>query len=253
MSEAPEKPVALQDLPELRRRTEGISNLLRQQLTHHLEILRPVLSPERVLGKHAGAKTDVPGADRALAELQQKYKEFSPKPFDLPIDMDAHWLTLVGNRLELHPWEYAHEIKTERESKTITMTSPFRWIVSYASNYSVAVAKLVLAGKEQRRPEYLRQFAVNALVLQLLLTKTPGLVQLFADLRYDLKTVVAPELPKLPLVCVTSGLPSFRPANDVILAATAFSGIPAFIELIDLAAVRDLQDPLKVKIEEMLK
>ncbi len=87
----------------------------------------------------------------------------------------------------------------------------------------------------------------------MLLTKTPGLVQLFADLRYDLKTVVAPELPKLPLVCVTSGLPSFRPANDVILAATAFSGIPAFIELIDLAAVRDLQDPLKVKIEEMLK
>jgi len=37
------------------------------------------------------------------------------------------------------------------------------------------------------------------------------------------------------------------------LAATEFSGIPAFIELIDVAAVRDIADPLKARIDELVR
>jgi hypothetical protein len=60
-------------------------------------------------------------------------------------------------------------------------------------------------------------------------------------------------LPKLPLVTITSCLPSFRPADDLILAATAFSGVPAFIELVDVDAVKSPKDTLKEKIEELLR
>ena len=57
----------------------------------------------------------------------------------------------------------------------------------------------------------------------------------------------------LPVVTITSCLTSFRPADDLIQAATAFSGVPAFIELLDLDAVQTPKDFLKERLEELLK
>jgi hypothetical protein len=245
--------VTLQELPEIRRKTETIARLLHEQLKQHLETLRPVLAPERVFGKNAGGKSDVPGAERALLDLQQAYREYSTKPFDLPVEFDPQWLTLVGSRLELHPWEYLHEAKAGAETKPVTMTSPLRWILSYASNYSVAQARQVLQGKEPRRPEYLRQFVVNTLVLHAVVSRNAGLARLFSDLRYELKAASASELGRLPLVTLSSCLGSFRPSDDLILAATAFSGVPAFIELVNLEEIRNPRDTLKERVEAALR
>jgi hypothetical protein len=245
--------VTLQELPEIRRKTEAIAKLLHEQLKQHLETLRPVFAPERVFGKHAGGKADVPGAERALIELQQAYRDFSAKPYDLPVEFDPHSLTLVGNKLELHPWDYNHEAKAGAETKSVTMTGPLRWVLSYGSNYSLAQAKQVLQGREQRRPEYLRQFVVNALVLHAVVSRFSGLAQLFSDLRYDLKAASSSELGKLPLMTLTSCLTSFRPSDDLILAATAFSGVPAFIELVNLDEVKNPKDTLKERVEAVAR
>jgi hypothetical protein len=247
------KPLTFQELPELRRKTEAISKFLQDQLLTHLETLRPILSSERLFGKYAGSKGESPLADRALAQLQQSYRPFSGPPFDLPSEFDQYWLTLVGNRVTLHPWEYTYHARTEQESRPITMTSPVRWVVSFTSAYTLSHVRQALAAKGERRPEHVRQFVVNALVMQLVITHTPGLVPLFADLRYQLQTDASPDLPKLPLTTITSGLPSFRPSDDLILAATNFSGVPAFIELIDIDALPALQDPLKARIEDLLR
>jgi hypothetical protein len=249
MSNASTNSLTLPELPELRRKTEAVSQFLRQQITTHLETLRPLLAPERVFGKSAGGKVDVPGAERALTELQQSYRPFSRKPYDLPETLDTNWLSLVGNALELHPWEYVHPV----QGKDITMSSPVRWVVNYRSNYTLAQVKNVLAGKETVRPDYLRQFVVNTLVLQLVLNRNPGLAQLFQDLRYELKNETASELKGLPIVTITSCLTSFRPADDMIQAATAFSGVPAFIELLDTQALRQPIDSLQTRIEALLK
>jgi hypothetical protein len=133
------------------------------------------------------------------------------------------------------------------------MTSPVRWVVNYKTNYTLAQVKNVLAGKETVRPEYLRQFVVNCLVLQIAVNRNHGLVQLFHDLRYDLKVESPPDLKKLPVLTITSSLSSFRPADDLIQAATAFSGVPAFIELLDTDAVRQTTDPLQERLDSLLK
>ena len=245
--------MTLQELPEIRRKTEAIAKLLHEQLKQHLETLRPVFSPERVFGKHVGGKVDVPGSERALLELQQAYRDFSAKPYDLPVEFDPQWLTLVGNKLELHSWDYQHEAKAGSESKPVTMTSPLRWILSYGSNYSVSQARNVLQAREQRRPENLRQFVVNALVLHIVVSRFPGLTQLFSDLRYELGAASSTELGKLPLITLTSCLTSFRPSDDLILAATAFSGVPAFIELINLDEIRNPRDTLKERVEAAVR
>ena len=249
MSEEQNNPLSLQELPELRRKTEAVSRFLKQQIAGHLETLRPVLAPDRIFGKYAGGKIDVPGVERALVELQQNYKPFTRKPYDLPETLDTNWLTLVGNSLELHPWEYTYLA----QGKPITMTSPVRWVLNYRSNYTLAQIKAVLNGKETVRPEYLHQFVVNALVLQLVLNRNPGLIRLFQDLRYELKVEASAELKELPLITITSCLASFRPTDDLIVAATAFSGVPAFIELVDTQAVRQTVDPLQAKLDALLK
>jgi hypothetical protein len=248
MNDSQNKPLTLQELPELRRKTDAVSRFLKQQIAAHLETLRPLLSPERIFGRYAAGKSEVSGAERALEELQKNYKGFTRKPYDLSDTFDTNWLGLVGSSLELHPWEYTHEI----QGRAITMTSPLRWVVNYRTNYNLIQVKNMLAGKEASRPEYLRLFVINALVFQLLLDRSPGLVQLFADLRYDLKMESPADLRSLPVVTITSSLPSFRPSDDMIMAATAFSGVPAFIELLDLDAVKTPRDPLRERLENLM-
>jgi len=247
------KPMTFPELTELRRKTEAVSKFLQEQLAAHLETLRPVLSPERVFSKFLGTKGDHTLSDRVFAQLQQSYRPFSGRPFDIPSEFDQQWLTLVGNRLALYPWEYAHEARTDRETKTITMASPVRWVVTFTGAYSLSQVRQCVNGKGERRVEHIRQFVVNALVTQLTINHAAGLGALFADLRYQLQTEYAPDLPKLPLTTITFGLPSFRPADDLILAATTFSGIPAFIELIDTDAAARLQDPLKTRLQELVR
>lgn len=243
-----EAAVTLQDLPELRRKTERISEALRQQLTAHLETLRPIYAPERVLGKLAGGKVEVTGAERTLKEIQDKYVPFTSKPFNLSSSFDPSWLPLVGSGLEMHQWEYAHEI----QGRKVTMSSPLRWVINYRSSYNLGDVRAHLNGTESGRPELLRQFVVNALVLQSVLKLTPGLTQLFGDLRYELKTETPAELKGLPVVTITSCLTSFRPADELISAAVAFSGVPAFIELIDLEHAKNPRDLLKERLEKLL-
>ena len=247
------KALTFQDLTELRRKTEAVSKFLQDQLAAHLETLRPVLSPERLFSKFLGTKGDHALSDRALGQLQQSYRPFSGRPFDIPSEFDAQWLSLVGNRLVLYPWEYAHDARTDRETKTITMASPVRWVVTFSGTYSLSQVRQGLGGKGERRVEHIRQFVVNALVTQMTVNHAAGLGALFADLRYQLQTEYSPDLPKLPLTTITFGLPAFRPADDLILAATTFSGIPAFIELIDTDAAAKLPDPLKIRLQDLVR
>jgi hypothetical protein len=170
------------------------------------------------------------------------------KPFALPPELDEEALSHLDNRLELSPWEYAHEAKSVRETKTITITSPGRWILTYSSGYTFSQVRQTLAEKEERRPDHLRQFVLNALVMGSVLAKYPGITQLLTDLRYQVHTERLPGLGELPLVTISSCMPSYRPSDDLILAATRLSGVPAFIELIDTEAIPTLPDPLKLRV-----
>ena len=111
MSKDETKKVSLDELPELRRKTEAVSNFLHGQLAQHLETLRPLVSPGRVLGKHAGGSSEAVWGDRAraVAEVEQTYRRHG-KLFRLIQEFDVAWLTAIGDGIELHPWEYTHEI-----------------------------------------------------------------------------------------------------------------------------------------------
>jgi len=248
------KTLTIDQLADLRGKTEAVSEFLLKQLRTRLDTLRPLLAPRRLLGEYvrSAVKEEVVGAEKALAQLREKFKEVCAQPFALQPELDERALELVENRLELYPWEYTHEAKTDGGVKPITIASSVRWVLTYGSGYTLTQLREGLAGKEKRRTDYVRQFVVNALVMHLLLEKFPGLVQLLADLRYQVRTENAPGLGKLPLSTVSACLPSFRPADRLVLAATRLSGVPAFVELIDVEAVHGLEDPLKARLLQIL-
>lgn len=236
-------------LPAVRETTERVSQYLTGRLREHLATLNPVFAPRRVFGKYVGSRDTVARADEAYQQLATRFKEVCGKPFDLRQDLDDEALAAVEYGIDVQPWEYSHTIG----DKVVTITSPFRWALTFKSDYSLKEMRSLLANKTgDRRITAIRHFVVNALAMPIVLARVPGANQLLEDLRYKLTNEVPQDFGKLPLVVIDSGLASVRPCDELILGATRFSGVPAFIELIEEFAVRDLKDPFRGKISALL-
>jgi hypothetical protein len=241
--------ITLDQLVDLRAKTERLSEYLAGRLRAHLATLYPILSPRRTFGKYIGVKETVPRADEAYAQLSQKYRDACGLPFDLRSDLDDQALSAMEFGLEIYPWEYTHDIG----GKSITITSPVRWIVMYKADYSPSQVRAILAGKGEKKTLALRQFVVNALATQIVVTRTPGVAALLEDLRYVPKIETAPGLAKLSVFTIGFPIPSFRPADELISSATKFSGVPAFIELVDTDGIAAINDPMREKVESVLR
>lgn len=245
--------LTFEQLAMLREQTEAIAGLLRNRLQGYLETLRPLFAPRRLLGKYVDRKEDVASSEKAVAQLREKFKEVCGTPFSLTPELDDSILTGMDNCPEIYPWEYSYELRGEEESRSLIIASPVRWILTYGSGYTLSQVTQAIAGKYERRSNHLRQFVVNALVMNLLVAKYAKIAQLFSDLRYNIEVDKCPGLGALPFVTVSTCLPSFRPPDNLVLMATRFSGISNFVELIDIDAVHTLQDPLKSQIQELLR
>ena len=99
-----------------------------------------------------------------------------------------------------------------------------------------------------RSIDQLRLFVVNALVMQALISRSSSVVSLLGDLRYSINLYPHPGLNGLPLAVVQSQISTFLPPEPLIATATEFSGVPAFIELVDVDAIRQMPDPFKERI-----
>jgi hypothetical protein len=253
LMEQSQKSLTMEEISSLREQTEAISQLLQQRIRGYLETLRPLFAPSRLLGNYVGAREDVVGAPRVFKQLQELYQKISGQPFSLHGEIEKEHLSFVENQLELFPWQYAHEAKSGGENRLVTITTPVRWVLTYRSAWSMSQLLQVLEGKTERRQENIRQFVINALIMNLVLAKYPNLKDLLADLRFRITTEKLPVLGDLPLTTINACLPSFRPADEIVLATTRFSGVPSFVELIDGDAVRTLGDPLNDKLKAILK
>jgi hypothetical protein len=245
--------LTFEQLAKLREQTEAMAGLLRNRLQGHLETLRPLFAPRRLLGKYVDRKEDVAGSEKAVAQVREQFKEVCGAPFSLTPELDNDVLAGIDSRPRLYPWEYTYEATGEGEPRSLIIASPVRWVLTYGSGYTLSQLRQAVAGKHERRSDDIRQFVVNALVMHLFLAKYPRIAELLTDLRYPVQVDKCPGLGALPLVTLSACLPSFRPADNLILMATRFSGVSNFVELIDVEAVHTLEDPLKLRIEELLR
>ena len=145
-------------LAELREKTEQLSQLLSSRLKTHLTTLYPILAPKRVFGKYLGIKEVISRDDEAYTQLAEKYREASGAPFDLRSDLDDEALSSMEHGIEVYPWEYTLQAK----DKTVTISSPVRWVITYRSDYTLAEMRRLAATKGERRKPAIRHFVVPA-------------------------------------------------------------------------------------------
>ena len=246
----------IQNLLILRKITRSVADHVRGQLKDHLTTLAPLFRPRTLLGENVRSTTKevVKGADKSLQDLQSIYGPVAAtKLFDLPKELNPP-LELPGSVLEFNLVEQSYTAKTDKETKTISVTSPLKWILSYAG-YGPKQLRDLLATRATRTGDELRQTVLHFCVLHLMINvvKQTGLAELLGGLRYSVSAGRLPEFGELPVTFLAAAVPTLRPPDEIIIESTEISGTPVFEEVVDIDGIINLRDPLKVRAIELVK
>lgn len=239
------KEITVEEMVRLRPISQKMSHIMYQRLRQYLNTMGVFFVPRKLLGKNiqSAFKEPIKDADSNFLLIQEAFRKVCGAPFDLPSKLESP-LPAIKNKLELYPWEYTYPLENE-SSRTITVRSPVKWVLGFSSGYGLSNMRDVLSGKGELNPDEVKRFVVNCLVIDLAIQNNPGIKQILADLRYPLNSEVSADLGKLKLTTVSSAIPSFRPPDEVIVSAVQLSGQPVFEELIDVEAVKSIEDPFK--------
>lgn len=242
-----------QKLLVLRKLTRAISELLRGQMKEYLTTLAPLLRPKVVLGDYvqSSTKETARGADRAFKDLQSLYETVAPsKPFNLPPDLNPP-IEIINTALEMTPMEYTHAANTERENKTVTITSPLKWVLTY-SGFAQGQLKEMLKHRD-RNTDKLRQHLLHHLVMHTVITKQPGVTSILDALHFPIITEQVQEFGQMPVTYISSTISTNRPPDEVIIESTEISGMDAFEEIVNLNDVVQMHNPLKDQLIELVR
>jgi hypothetical protein len=239
----------VEQLLHLHTLTKEVSKLCQKQLRGYLDTMALLFRPRRMLGDamEGAERESVGGSERTVAELRELYRKVAPRPFDLRPELSFP-LESVSTQIQLYEWEYLHQTKTDRGWRNIKVTSPLTWVLAYSSNYSLPMLRQVLAGQEERDSDAVRAFVLRACLMHLHFTKFPALADLLAGLRYRVEVRASPETGDLPLVTVSAPFATIRPPDSLVTVASGLAGGASFAEVLDLATVQNLQDPLREQI-----
>ena len=242
--------MSFDDLFELRERTDKISQFLEKELGETLATLWPLLAAKRVFGQYVNPRETVKGADEAYAEIESKFNELRSTPFGLMGDLTKQDLGSTGGD-GLGARQYVHAVGSGSEAKTVQVTSPNKWFLSYKSEYTLPQLSQVLREKQDPWPGPTREFVVNALAMDMVLARSPGVIRLLGAVGFKVVVETTRTMGKLPLVTLESNLRAALPPDELLLKATRFSGVAAFIELIDSAAVDEYEDSFKARLQAL--
>lgn len=243
----------IQKLLVLRKLTRAISDLLRGQMKEYLSTLAPLLRPKIVLGDYVQGSTKelVKSADKAFKELQSVYETVATaKPFFLSKELKPP-LEIISTTIEFTPMEYSHVIQTDSGSKTVTVTSPLKWVLNY-SGFTAGRLRELLADRGRNVSE-VQAFVIHYLVMHIVVSKQAGITKIFDALHFPFSTGYSQEFGDLPLTFISSSVSTALPADDVILQSTEVSGMDAFEEVVNLDDIQKIREPLKEQLLHLVR
>lgn len=236
-----------QKLLELRRLTRSVADLMRGELKQYLGTLMPLFQPRFLLGHYiqGASKESARGGDRVFKELVGAYEDVAnARPFSLPRDLKPP-LPVDSSALEFSPLVYSHAAKARKGSKAVTVTSPLRWVLSYSGFGPERLQEALSAGDTSGGT--IQEQVLHHLVLHVAVQQK-GVPALFESLRFPVSTQHYPDLGNLPITVVSAAVPTVRPPDETIIESTEISGSDAFEEVVDVAAIQALRDPLRERL-----
>lgn len=242
-----------QSLLVLRKLTRAIADIARAQMTEYLATLAPLLRPKMVLGDYVedGSKESTRRSEKALKELQALYDSVAAaKPFNLPRELTLP-LRLVGTGLEITPVDTAHVIKSGSETRTIMVRSPLTWTLTFSGYPPTRLPDLLKA--KLRTGDELGQLVVSYLLMHVVTTNSPGLLNMFEALHFPITATTVPEFGPLPITRIGIALTTTRPSDEVILQSAELTGMDAFEEVVNPNELSRLRDPLKERLIEVAR
>lgn len=258
-----EQPFDSKRLLVLRKLTRAVAEPLRERARQYVNTLAPLLRPRVALGDVADGGTRDPfqAADKTFKELQALYEPVaSAEPFNLHKDLKPP-LELAAGSLELSPLEYTYRVKADGGEKSIRVTSPLKWVLSYAgvtptrltpTSFGPRRLKELLTGSG-RPVDELRQFLVHYLALHLAVSRQSGLGRLLEALHFQLSSEKLREFGQLPVPCLSYAVKTVRPPDDVLLEHTEIAGTDAFEEVVDVSTIDALRDGDLDRLTELVR
>jgi hypothetical protein len=236
-----------------RKLTRAVADLLRGHLREYLTSLGPLLRPRTVLGEYiqGDVRERLKGSEAAFKELQSLHKTLAPgKPFSLPVEELHSPIDITSSTVEMTPWEYTHTAKTERESKTVTVIAPLKWILSYSSFGPKRFVELL--AEPNRNQNEVRDFLLHYLLMHLVLARQPGLVKILEALHFSVSSGRLPGLGELPVTFISAAT-TLRPPDEVVIESTEMSGRDVFEELVLEEALAEWRDPLRDRVAVLIQ
>jgi len=252
MEEA-EEAYTSQKLLALRKLTRTTGEIINSQMKEYMETLAPLFRQRTVFGEYiqGSGKEVVKGAAQAFKDLQGRYEAIATAaPFHLPRELNSPLMQMTSS-LELTPWEYIHVARTEQESKTITVTCPFKSVITY-TGYSTRRLRDLLANRN-RNDDELQQFVLHYLAMDVVISKQPGLVRMLSTLHFPIASGQLPGFGALPITYITSSISTSLSPDALVIESTELSGKDAFEELVNAGDIETLDDPFKKRLIDALK
>ncbi|MPZ20813.1 MAG: hypothetical protein GEV06_23320 [Luteitalea sp.] len=242
-----------QSLLVLRKLTRAITDAVRVQMTEYLATLAPLLRPKLVLGDYVqgGSKESTRRADKAFKALQALYETVGgAKPFTLSRELTAP-IAFTGDGLEITPVDYPHTVPSGSDTRSIMVRSPLTWVLTYSG---FAPSRLPDLLKAKLRPgDELERFVLSYLLMHVVTTNSPGLLQMFDALHFPITTSTSPEFGTLPITRIGVGISTERPSDALILQSAELTGMDAFEEVVNVQELSALRDPLKERLLEIAR
>lgn len=248
-----EESFSTQRLLALRKLTRAVSDLLRARMKDYLSTLAPLFRPRNVLGNYVGggAYEASRTGEKAFKDLQELYQTIAQsKLFRLPSELKTP-LEIINPQLEMTPVEYTHVATSGGESKTIVVTSPLKWVLTYGGFGPARLREAM--GSENRTSDQVQQFILHYLMMHTVVTKQPGLSQIMNALHFPLSIERSAAFGELPFTYVASSISTVRPPDELLIESSEISGMNAFEEIVQVEDLAKLRDPLKEQLLEMAK
>jgi len=248
-----EQEYSTQRLLALRKATRSIADLLRSEMKEYLSTLAPLFSPRSVLGNYAerGTYEAASIGEKAFRELQELYQKIAQsKQYQLPSELKTP-LEVINTQLEMTPVEYAHVVANDGASKSITVTSPLKWALTYRG-FGLSRFREILQHRDRTSDE-VQQFVLHYLMMNTVVTKQPGLARILEGLHFPLSVEYLTEFGEVPLTYISSSISTVRPPDGVLLESSEVSGMDAFEEIVQLEDIPRLRDHLKEQLLEITR